>query len=254
MALLFVHNLPSQVAASELAGRTAIVIDMLRASSTICHALAAGAKCVVPLLEVEETLQLARQIGREYVVLGGERGGKIIDDFDLGNSPSEYTPQRVAGKMVLFTTTNGTRALAHAREAAHVLIGAAVNRASVASAVRETERVDILCAGTDGEVTGEDILAAGAIIDSLSCNSDFQIWQLNDNAQTALRQWQQFLAGVTASGRSVNDELASVIRDTTGGRNLLEIGHAADLVSCAQLDSLTVVPVWNRTTRQITLR
>lgn len=254
MALLFVHNLPSQVAASELAGRTAIVIDMLRASSTICHALAAGAKCVVPLLEVEETLQLARQIGREYVVLGGERGGKIIDDFDLGNSPSEYTPQRVAGKMVLFTTTNGTRALAHAREAAHVLIGAAVNRASVASAVCDTARVDILCAGTNGEVTGEDILAAGAIVDSLSCDSDAQVWQLNENAQTALRQWQELLAGATASGRSVSDKLASVIRDTAGGRNLIEIGHGADLASCAQLDSLTVVPVWNRTTRQITLR
>jgi 2-phosphosulfolactate phosphatase len=110
MAQLSVHNLPSQVAAADLTGSTVIVIDMLRASSTICRALASGAKCVVPLLEIEETLQLGAQLGREYVVLGGERGGTTIDGFDVGNSPNEYTPERVAGKMVLFTTTNGTRA------------------------------------------------------------------------------------------------------------------------------------------------
>lgn len=254
MVQLLVHNLPSDVEASELAGSTAIVIDMLRASSTICHALAAGAKCVVPLLEVEETLQLAWQIGREYVVLGGERGGKIIDDFDLGNSPSEYTPERVAGKMVLFTTTNGTRALAHAHEAAHVLIGAVVNCSSVASAVRQASRVDILCAGTAGEVTGEDILAAGAIVDCILRDSDAQPWQLNQPAEAALQEWQELLFLAANSGRPISDELASALRDTAGGKNLLEIGHAADLAICAQLDSLTVVPEWNRTTRQITLR
>ena len=142
MAQLFVHNLPSHVAPSELASSTAIVIDMLRASSTICYALSAGAKCVVPLLEIEETLQLAEQLGREYVVLGGERGGKIIADFDLGNSPSEYKPERVKGRMVLFTTTNGTRALAHAREAEHVLIAAAVNRETIADAVKAALALD----------------------------------------------------------------------------------------------------------------
>ncbi|MDZ4657371.1 MAG: 2-phosphosulfolactate phosphatase [Bythopirellula sp.] len=254
MPRLFAHNLPSDVPASELAGSTVIVIDMLRASSTICHALAAGAKCVVPLLEVEETLQLAEQLGRQYVVLGGERGGKIIDEFDLGNSPSEYKPERVAGKMVLFTTTNGTRALAHAREAAHVLVGAVVNCTSIANAAREAERVDILCAGTDGEVTGEDILAAGAIVDSLLRDSNAQAWQLNEPAKTALHEWQQLVAQATASGRPLSEELTAALRDTAGGKNLLEIGHAADLVICAQLDSLSVVPELNRTTRQITLR
>ncbi len=254
MPLLFVHNLPSDVPASELAGSTAIVIDMLRASSTICHALAAGAKCVVPVLEIEETLQLAQQLGREYVVLGGERGGKIIDDFDLGNSPSEYKPERVVGKLVLFTTTNGTRALAHAREADHVLVGAVVNCTSVASAVRQASRVDILCAGTDSVVTDEDILAAGAIVDQLL---DYHVavdWQLNDAAQDARCQWQQLVARARNLDRSISDELALALRETAGGRNLLEIGHAADLAICAQLDSLTVVPELNRTTRQITLR
>jgi 2-phosphosulfolactate phosphatase len=254
MAQLLVHDLPSHVAPAELAGSTVIVIDMLRASSTICHALAAGAKCVVPLLEIDETLQLAMQLGREYVVLGGERGGKIIDDFDLGNSPSEYTPERVRGKMVLFTTTNGTRGLAHCREAEHVYIGAAVNREAIADAVRNAPRVDILCAGTDGEITGEDILAAGAIVDNLLRDSDAGHWELNACAEVAHREWKELTARAEGACRPINAELALALRETAGGRNLLEIGHAADLVDCAQVDSLTILPELNRTTRQITLR
>ncbi len=254
MVQLFVHNLPTHVTPSELAGSTVIVIDMLRASSTICYALAAGAKCVVPLLEIEETLQLAEQLGREYVVLGGERGGKIIDDFDLGNSPSEYKPERVKGRMVLFTTTNGTRALAHAREAEHVLIGAAVNRETIADAVKDAPRVDILCAGTDGEITGEDILAAGAIVDNLLRDSQADHWKMNASAEAAHREWQALLARADSASRPLNVELALALRETAGGRNLLEISHAADLDTCANVDSLKVLPELNRTTRQITLR
>lgn len=254
MAELFVHELPAHVEPVELSGSTVIVIDMLRASSTICYALAAGAKCVVPLLEIDETLALANQLGREYVVLGGERSGHIIEGFDLGNSPSEYTPQRVKGKMMLFTTTNGTRALAHAGEADHVLVGCVVNRAAIARAVRFAPRVDILCAGTDGEITGEDIFAAGAIIDRLLSDSPPDAWELNAEALSAYKQWQGMVKLADVAGCSVADELANALRDTAGGKNLIEGGHLADLVSCAQVDLLPVVPELNRTTRQITLR
>lgn len=254
MAQLFVHNLPIHVAAADLADSTAIVIDMLRATSTICYALAAGAKCVVPLLEIEETRQLGQQLGREYVILGGERRGKIIEGFDLGNSPREYTPQRVLGKMVLFTTTNGTRALAHASEAQRVLVGSVVNRATVAAAALDASRVDILCAGTDGEVTGEDILAAGAIADQLLRDSTAGYWELNEPAQFAQQEWQKILTQSETTGRPINEVLAVALRDTIGGKNLLEVGHQGDLIDCAQLDSLAVLPELNRTTRQITLR
>lgn len=254
MAQLFVHNLPVHVAAEELAGSTVIVIDMLRATSTICYALAAGATCVVPLVEIEETLQLAEQLGREFVVLGGERRGKIIDGFDLGNSPSEYTRERVMGKIMLFTTTNGTSALAHAREAERVLVGAAVNRDRIARAVAESPRVDILCAGTDGEVTGEDILAAGAIVDRLLSYHTAVEWEPNASATSAREQWLEVERQAEQSDRPINEQLALALRDTIGGRNLLEVGHGFDLVSCAQIDSLSVLPELNRTTRQITLR
>jgi 2-phosphosulfolactate phosphatase len=254
MPQLRVFELPAHVEPADLAGSTAIVIDMLRASSTICYALAAGAKCVVPLLEVDETLALADQLGREFVVLGGERLGNIIEGFDLGNSPSEYTAERVKGKMMLFTTTNGTKALAHASEAAHVLVGCVVNRAIIAQAVRFEQRVDILCAGTDGAITGEDILAAGAIIDRLLADSPADTWQLNSAAISAHTQWQSIVELAEMAGRSVDDELAVALRDTAGGKNVIERGQQSDLVSCAQVDLLPVVPELNRTTRQITLR
>jgi 2-phosphosulfolactate phosphatase len=252
MPQLNVHNLPSQVAPKELAGSTAIVIDMLRATSTICYALANGAKAVVPLLEIDETLQLCEQLGREFVVLGGERRGKIIEGFDVGNSPSEYTPERVIGKLMLFTTTNGTRALAHASQAERVLVGAAVNRERIVREVANAPWVDILCAGTDGEVTGEDILAAGAMVEELlKLNSE---WQLNASAIEAQTNWNAVVSRAKESDRELSDELALALRDTAGGKNLLEIGHGFDLVSCAKLDSLDVLPELNRTTRQITLR
>src|SRR5688572_1010188 len=107
MPKLNVHFLPSHVPEPRLAGSMVIVIDLLRASSTICEALASGATCVVPLLEVDETKAAAGKYDRSEIVLGGERHGKVIDGFDLGNSPLEYTPHAVSGKTVLFTTTNG---------------------------------------------------------------------------------------------------------------------------------------------------
>ncbi len=163
-----VHYLPQFVAETELAGRAVVIVDLLRASTTICQALASGAECVVPCVEVDETWAKSRPHERSRIVLGGERGGKRIAGFDLGNSPTDYSPDQVFGRTVFFTTTNGTRALAHAHLARRVLIGAAVNRRALVSTIAKEARIEILCAGTGGNVTREDVLAAGAIVDQLS--------------------------------------------------------------------------------------
>lgn len=257
MPKLNVHFLPSQVAEPRLAGSVVIVIDLLRASSTICKALASGAKCVVPLLEIDETKAAAARYDRDEVVLGGERHGRIIDGFDLGNSPLEYTPDVVGGKTVLFTTTNGTRALHHARHARRTLIGCALNRQAIADAVALEPRIDILCAGTDGVITGEDILAAGAITHSLvdpapTGDSPTMLhFKLDDSARMALAQWQDLLVAAKRGGVSASMQLAEQMRDTPGGRNLLDIGQEADLAACAQLDRLTIVPELNHKTSEI---
>jgi 2-phosphosulfolactate phosphatase len=242
---LDVHPLPSLVAENALAGSTVVVIDLLRASSTICQALASGAAAVVPFLEVDEArAAAAAATDRAKIVLGGERGGRRIDGFDLGNSPAEYTRDAVAGRRVFLTTTNGTRALHHARLARRVVVGSFVNLSAVAETVRDEPRIDILCAGTAGEVTREDILAAGAMVGVLSF-SDEPAWQLNESAVAARLDWQRLCDAARAAGRTVSEHLAIELRDTPGGRNVLSIGMDHDLIDCAQIDALDVVPELN---------
>lgn len=239
MPTVNVHYLPQFVAEADLAGSTVIVVDLLRASTTICQALHAGAKCVVPTLEVDETFARAERYYAEDVVLGGERGGMRIEGFHLGNSPLDYTPEKVLGRTVLFTTTNGTRALAHARLAKYVLIGAAINRQAVIEAVADAEQIDILCAGTGGKVTREDILAAGAIASQLG-------GECNEWCDAACREWSELLTTASALGRSASEQFALELRDTLGGRNLLTLGYDDDLVFCANLDALDLVPQHDR--------
>jgi 2-phosphosulfolactate phosphatase len=237
---LNVYNLPCEVDERELEGATVVVIDLLRATTTICWALAWGASEVIPFRTIEETLAAAEKAGRDNVVLGGERQGRRIEGFDLGNSPREYTRSALRGRPVYLTTTNGTQALYHARFARRVVVGAMVNLSAVAASVKDESRVDILCAGTDGRETLEDILASGALawkMHELS-NTD---WQINKRAQQAAMWWVEFKDSPLALG-SINEQLAISLENTPGGRNLIEVGLGSDLVDCAQIDRLQVVP------------
>src|SRR5437588_11301059 len=112
-----VHLLPELAPAGCLAGGIAVVVDVLRATTTIVHAMAASCTCVRPCAEVEEARELAGQMRAGRVVLGGERGGVPLPGFDVGNSPREYTSKLCRGRTVVLTTTNGTRALLRAAEA-----------------------------------------------------------------------------------------------------------------------------------------
>ncbi len=226
---LDLYLLPRDVPAERLADATVIVVDLLRASTTIATALAAGAECVMPFAEIDDTLAAAERFGRQNVLLGGERGGRLIPGFDLGNSPSEYTPERVAGRRILFTTTNGARALHHARGAQRILIGAAVNCTAVALAVAPGEDVAILCAGTDGVIAMEDLIGGGAIVDAMIRRND--AWVMNRTAAIALELWQ---------GERERVDLG--ITGAAGAQNLIAIGQEADIARCAQIDALTVVP------------
>jgi 2-phosphosulfolactate phosphatase len=249
---LHLHTLPQNVSPAELADSTVIIVDQLRASTTIATALAAGAECVMPFAEVDETLAAARALGRQNVLLGGERGGKRIPGFDLGNSPAEYTPERVAGRRILFTTTNGARALHHARGARRILVGAAVNCTAVAQAVEPGAGVTILCAGTDGVIAFEDRLAGGAIVEAI-----FRLgatWSFNEPATAALDRWRRI--GEEARGRSVplEDVFVERMTETDGGQNLIAIGQEADLARCAMLDSLDVAPELDHVTNELRAR
>lgn len=231
------HFLPLLTTPEEMAGAAAVVIDVLRASTTITHALAAGCREVIPCLEVDDARQAAASFPPGEAVLGGERGGLPIAGFALGNSPDECCGDSVGGKTLVFTTTNGTRAMLACRQARRVLIGAFVNLSAVCRALRGESNVHLLCAGTRGQVTREDVLCAGAIADRVS--RDAQDVELNDQAAIARDAWRAAIGGAHAN--SLKDRLTEALRATQGGRNLRAIGLERDIVLAADLDRFDVV-------------
>ncbi|MBX3381222.1 MAG: 2-phosphosulfolactate phosphatase [Phycisphaeraceae bacterium] len=244
---LFVHLVPALVAPEALSGSVVVMIDALRASVTIASALASGAQAVFPVLTVEDALEAASRMQgsgarRDQIVLGGERGGVRIPGFDLDNSPLAYTPERVRGKAVVFTTANGTSTLLHAHGAAEILVGALTNLSSVCRAVAAEPRdIHIICSGTRGEISLDDCLAAGAIAERLvetgrELGSD-------DSGQVCLRLWHD----AKRSG------ILTAMRASRGGRNLVRLGFDADVELCSTTDAVDVLPRYDPLAGAITL-
>ena len=186
---LFAHFLPILLPPDELREATAVVIDLLRASTTICHALAAGAREVIPCLEVDDARRIAADLAASRPVLGGERDGVRIEGFDLGNSPEEYRPETVGGRTVVFTTTNGTAAMLRCRPAARIIIGSLVNFSAVCKQLTDKASTHLICAGTQSKITREDVLCAGAITDRLLSSGAMGESDLNDEARIARDAW-----------------------------------------------------------------
>jgi len=247
-----VHMLPDLVEPGDLSGGIAVMIDVLRASTTIVHALAAGAEAVDPCASVEEAQAAAERIGGS-VLLGGERQGVRIEGFDLGNSPLEYTSERVAGRTIVFTTTNGTKALRTCAVADRVLIGAFVNRSAVVNVLREETRdVHLVCAGTDGHLTAEDILLAGAVASDLVGDQRPGRWERPGRFQAADVQTQMAIDYYLARAGDAEHRLET-IRSSRGGENLTRLGYTADIERAAEEDLFAVVPEWSRSTGMITV-
>jgi 2-phosphosulfolactate phosphatase len=231
--LIHAYTLPAHIPPAALRGGVAVVIDQFRASTTICAALWAGARAVHPCLEPAEAV--AMKAADPEVLLGGERSGVLIEGFDLGNSPWEYTAERVAGRTLAFTTTNGTKAVLHAREegAARVLVGCLANVSALIESLEEEPRpVHLVCAGTREMATLEDCIAAGAIASRLALEGR---GCAEDDTALALSL---LYDGVMAEGV----DLALVLRDGFGGRNLRREGLEEDIELCAVIDRYPVVP------------
>ena len=221
--------LPAELNPEDLPGTTAVIVDILRASTTITTALSNGAAAVKPCLSKDEARAFRTESGD--CLLGGERGGLRIDGFDLSNSPADYAPDVVGGRTIGFTTTNGTRALLQSQQANVVLIGAFVNLIAVAERVEaETGDVAIVCAGTNDAVTGEDVLFAGALARKLESAG----MHLTDSALIAATHWSSTICETP--------DLFEALCQTQGGRNLVGLGFDSDISLCADVDSLNVVP------------
>ncbi len=228
-----VHLLPDLAPPGWLTGGLAVVIDVLRSTTTMIHALAAGCTAVRPCLEVDEARELAGKMPAGKVLLGGERGGVPPPGFDLGNSPSEYTAKVCCGAMLVLTTTNGSRACFRAAEAERVLVAGFVNYSAVCEQLRLDHRpVHMICAGTDGEISLEDTLLAGALVDFL-CD----VWdvRLNDSARLA---WDCF--------ENHGQVLLGAMQVGKGGMHLQRLGLAEDIQAAAQIDQFNLVPELRR--------
>jgi 2-phosphosulfolactate phosphatase len=249
-----VYALPKFADPEVLAGGTVVVIDVLRASTTVVYALHAGAKAIMPCREIDDARSIAKRYSRNEIILGGERGGMPIDGFDLGNSPEEYTPELVQGKTVIFTTTNGTQALLHAQKAKQIFLGAFVNASAVAQKLLGHDAVHLLCAGTDGQPTDEDILLAGMLAEKLQRGGGVQ-YNLNDQAIAACDLWRHTLEIIQApmTEPPKPEPLAEMLRHNLGGQNLVSLGLDRDILAAAQIDRFAIVPQFNPETSRIQL-
>jgi 2-phosphosulfolactate phosphatase len=239
---LAVHLLPILTSPYESVDATVVVIDVLRASTTICHALAAGAREIIPCLDVDEARKIAAKFAPDATVLGGERNGVRIEGFGLGNSPDEYRRDSVGGRTVVFTTTNGTRALAELQFARRVLIGSFVNFSALCAQLTSNQSIQVICAGTGGQITREDVLCAGAIADRLLASGAVGESGLNDQALVAAAAWRNDMYGRDVKDPGSIETLVRNLRNSRGGRNLIELGFDRDIESAAQIDHLRVVP------------
>lgn len=233
---LHVYFLPSEFEPEDLRDGTAVIVDILRASTTMTHALANGADCVIPCGSVDDAIGLRDlETGGSYL-LGGERGGIKIDGFDLSNSPDDYSQQVVEKRKIGFTTTNGTRALLRSQQATEIIIGAFVNLQTVASHLLKNENaVHIVCAGTDGAITGEDVLFAGAL-SALLVERKADDFDVTDSARIAMSFWHQKCGSTTGS-----TEVEQAMRKTQGGRNLIRLGYEKDIATASAIDSVPVL-------------
>lgn len=220
---------PFELARADLRGRTVVVLDVVRASSTIAQGMASGAAAFVPVRSVTAARRTARQYPPAGRLLGGERDGVRIPGFDLGNSPREYTGERVSGKTIVFTTTNGTAAITAAKAARRTYIGAFVNLAAVVDGlVREDADVTLAAAGRSNRPVLDDVGCAGAFIKAMQQNLQLE---LADSAKIALRLWEPY-----------QERVRDLLSDSASGQALIHIGYDLDLDFCSQTGVLNVAP------------
>lgn len=222
----------STVTEDDVKDRTVVVIDVLRACSTIATALNNGARSVVPVADMAQAGKIASNLDQQSYLLGGERDGENIEGYHLGNSPLEYTASKVSDRTIILNTTNGTVAIDGARGAEHLLIGTFLNAARVVDFVREAGNdATIICAGWRNRVSLEDTLCAGLLL--------YRLWDGNeppavsDTAHIAFTQY--------AHDRS---DLRTALRRCNHAQWLTSRGYGADVEYCFQLDALPVLPYY----------
>lgn len=221
---------PSEATDAGIRDRVVVVIDVLRACTTICAAFEHGAEKVIPVDSPVAAKNLRATLG-DHALLCGEREGKRVSGFDLGNSPSEYTPEMVAGKTLVLSTTNGSKVLVKSEAARELVVCSFVNISAVADylAARD-EPVAVILSGQVGRFSLEDAVCGGMLVRALHAAQPHR--SLCDAAHAA----------ITLADRYAGDVIG-MLRSSSHGSYLESIGFGDDLVACARVDALRLVPV-----------
>jgi 2-phosphosulfolactate phosphatase len=232
---LFTYHTP-ELTPTDKVPDCAIAIDVLRATTTIATALHAGAEAVQAFSDMEKLMQVSEQWPTDKRLRAGERGGATVAGCDLGNSPLDCTPERVEGRRLFISTTNGTRALQCVQNAPVVLAAALVNRQAVVQYVlaQQPETVWLVGSGWEGSFSLEDTACAGAVAHSLVTQLNSPLDELAGNDE---------VIGAIALYAEWKDQLLKMFHHASHGKRLLRLDCHEDLKYCAQTDILDVLPI-----------
>jgi 2-phosphosulfolactate phosphatase len=223
----------------QLREKNVVVVDVLRASTTVTVALKNGAREIIPVANIEAAVKISGSLFGEVTLRGGERNGKMIQGFNLGNSPLEYTETTVRGKSIIYCTTNGSVAMARSRYARNMVVGSFVNLSSVVDYVKALrEDFVIVCGGNNSGFSTfslEDAVCAGMIITKVSEDISAEL-ELTDASVAAKALYKSF-------GRSI----LKMLKNSDHGRYLMGLGFEEDIKVCAAVDSVPVLPVLSGT-------
>jgi 2-phosphosulfolactate phosphatase len=204
-----------------------VIIDIFRATSSICYGIENGAAAIIPVSLVEECAAY-REKGLDYL-LAAERDGKVVEGFDFGNSPFCYTAEKVSGKTIVLTTTNGTHALHLSRQAKQIVVGSFLNISSLCNWLKtQHENILLVCAGWKNNFCLEDTLFAGAVVEQLK-GHDFK----TDDPAIAANDLFQL-------GK---DDISQYLKKTSHSERLKRLGIEKDIEFCLQIDLSTAIPV-----------
>lgn len=204
-----------------------VVIDVFRATTSICYGIENGAEAIIPVSRVEECSAYLEK-GFDYL-LAAERNGEVVAGFDFGNSPFSYTKEKVAGKTVVLTTTNGTHALHLSRKAKKIVIGSFLNLTAICNWLKQQQdNVLLVCSGWKNNFNLEDTLFAGAVVEQLK-NTGFVV---DDPA----------IAANDLYSLAKND-LDAYLKKTSHSERLKQLGIEEDIAFCLKVDLTTAIPI-----------
>ena len=215
----------------DVRGKTVVIIDVLRASSSMIQALHNGANKVIPVEDLAAAGRIAQTMEAGDFLLCGEKDGIKIEGYHLGNSPLEYTEERVKGKTLIFNTTNGTKAIKKAALAKQIYIGTFLNMSSIVRMIQQcSDQVVLICSGWRGKQSLEDTLCAGTILDALGASNQPQI--LKDGAKIAFALFQQY-----------GDSVVDTIFHSDHANRLKDLVSEDDISFCSKSNTHEVLPV-----------